>query len=562
MAKLVRLSCHVRLPDGDRLEEHSIVCAVSDSLREAALLTPADYEALCVIMEAFVPEDRFVKGTGKLASSALCGLDEGSDKQDVSSALELLVMDRNERPGRAAARRVLGAEDPVRDRGRSLDDSVGVDAVVSLFQSSDGLGEVTSLAPPVPVSVTPVLDMSSFTPVSVDDDTLTGDMFHNNNVVSLDDNIHVNCISSANSAAVVHDNLPLSESVPVSRPSVNVASSTKKISLRVDEHSMQLYNILNTAQRSDAAFHSALQMAVVDKSASFNCSTNKFLPCSTQFNYKFSSVQKIDTSYRAARRTCMMASGRLQYYYTLNGPLYCRSGLQDQLISKRDDLVLGTDFVKHSSQRLAFDYIIRSALSPMEKARINESYVPCSSRIAEGWFYGMQRYAVLLFFDSGDNSNQALPLLRGPVVVNERLQTPESLNEMPTSMVYSFFVHSVMEFVCFAVEVLCVDEQDLCGSLDHFSSASGLLGPAVILAAAQRRVQHTFRVALFALEFVGLREAYRQLTQRLQRLLVFVHHRATLQPRQRLRDLLRLRDGLQRRVVLVSRLCVLHPARG
>ena len=89
VAKLVRLSCHVRLPDGDRLEEHSIVCAVSDSLREAALLTPADYGALCVSMEAFVPEARFVKGTGKLASSALCGLDEGSDKQDVSSALRV-----------------------------------------------------------------------------------------------------------------------------------------------------------------------------------------------------------------------------------------------------------------------------------------------------------------------------------------------------------------------------------------------------------------------------------------------------------------------------------------
>ena len=91
-------------------------------------------------------------------------------------------MDRNDCPGRAAARRVLGAEDPVRDRGQSLDDYVGVDAVASLFQSSDGLGEVTSLAPPAPVSVTPVLDMSSVTPVSVDDDTLTEDMFHNNNV--------------------------------------------------------------------------------------------------------------------------------------------------------------------------------------------------------------------------------------------------------------------------------------------------------------------------------------------------------------------------------------------
>ena len=95
-ASLVKLPCCMRMRNGFVSEERSLMCAVSDSLREPGLLSACDYNALYKSIDYFVPAADFIRGTSKIATPHMSGLDAVSENSDVSSVLDLHVVNDND----------------------------------------------------------------------------------------------------------------------------------------------------------------------------------------------------------------------------------------------------------------------------------------------------------------------------------------------------------------------------------------------------------------------------------------------------------------------------------
>ena len=87
-----------KLEDGRWSDVYNMVCAVSETLSEDALVTPRDYTAIVqsLNIQSFIPDVKVVRGTNIIATNNIEQLNVNADCSNISSALELFVINRGD----------------------------------------------------------------------------------------------------------------------------------------------------------------------------------------------------------------------------------------------------------------------------------------------------------------------------------------------------------------------------------------------------------------------------------------------------------------------------------